>query len=887
MRRKLLYLLFVAPAILYPLVVYLELIPGLQNGFDLNSPYTSRPVVTHVDEGTPVAKAGLRVGDIVLSKNGIPIRYSGASFVQYFASPEDTVFVLEYERDGQRHKLNFQAARFRSRGEVAFRFSAVFLSFLVLVVGLLLWFAGKGSAPAELAGAYFILFGLGGFDPGTMASLGPRLRLYPLGEVAFVVASLGAVVQMACLTMLGNVIPKPRLTSTKWKLFLGVYTGFWCLANGAWAIMLLDGTLPDWLQYLTDWGGTAAAISYVAAALVLLFLNYRSATDLNDRRRIRILIAGLAPCVVGMAFIPVVQFLPLRTIFLVLIPIVSSFFLFPVSVAYALLRHRLFDIRVILRRGLQYALARGSLVVLILIPLAGVLVHLYQNRGRSIGEVLSANAVLYLLAGALLAGMLAKRQKILKELDRRFFREAYDPREVHLEIARLLAKRDDVERDSRQLTAVLVRALHAGYGALLLRSKSSGPYRASFLLPGETGETPFPAGETPAVPSGSRLPGLLELTGKPLETDLADPRSFLRQLPQADQDLVGSWKAGLLAPVGETTVEAMLVLGEKLSEQPYSAEDIKLVEAVGLDLTAAYFSTAATRQRAGERMRECPRCGTCFPEDAERCANDGAALVDSALSSAIAGRYRLIRRLGAGGMGVVYLATDAELGRQVAVKVIRPDSLTHENALERFRREARSAASLSHPNVVAVHDFGTLAGGGAFLVMEYLEGQTLREMLRSEGSLAGPAVLEILDGVVAALDNAHRTGMVHRDLKPENVMVSRDSSGRGRIKVLDFGLAKNIAADQETLTESGHFAGTLAYMAPEQLHGGTIDARTDIYALAVMSHEMLVGRRPENGRVSNGGFREVLERALERRAESRQPNVGEFYQALKRSLGSQ
>jgi tRNA A-37 threonylcarbamoyl transferase component Bud32 len=691
-------------------------------------------------------------------------------------------------------------------------------------------------------------------------------------------------VQMAFLVILANIIPQPRLQGARWKLLLSAYTAFWTLISGAWSLLLLQGDLPQLLDVLGNFGGLFASGSYFAAALVLFFLNYRAATEVNDRRRIRILIAGLAPGLLALALLPVLGWLPRRFLYIALIPLISLFFFFPAAFAYALLKHRLFDIRVIVRRGLQYALAKGSLAALIVIPLLGVLVHLYQNRVRSLGEVLSANAVAYLSAGAVLTWMLIKRQDILKGLDRRFFREAYDPREVHLEIARLLAKRDDLERDSQHLTAVLVRALHAGYGALLLRSKSSGPFRASFLLPGETGETPFPAGETPAIPSGSRLPGLLELTGKPLEVDLADTKSFLLKLPQADQELVRSWRAGLLAPVGETAVEAMLVLGEKLSEQPYSQEDIKLVEAVGLDFTAAYFSGTAVRQRAGERMRECPRCGLCCSEDTESCPNDGAALLDSSFSMAVAGRYRLMRRLGVGGMGVVYLATDAELGRQVAVKVIRPDSLTHENALERFRREARSAASLSHPNVVAVFDFGNLPGGGAFLVMEYLEGQTLRQVLRSESSLAARGVLEILDGVVAALDAAHRSGMVHRDLKPENVMVSRDSTGRSRIKVLDFGLAKNIATDQETLTQAGQLAGTLAYMAPEQLHGGNIDARTDIYALAVMSHEMLTGIRPEQGRALEGSWRAVLDRALGRRADSRHPTVGEFYQELRLAL---
>ncbi len=242
-------------------------------------------------------------------------------------------------------------------------------------------------------------------------------------------------------------------------------------------------------------------------------------------------------------------------------------------------------------------------------------------------------------------------------------------------------------------------------------------------------------------------------------------------------------------------------------------------------------------------------------------------LPDPLVGTVVAGRYRIVRRLAAGGMGVVYEATQEPLGRRVAVKVIRGDAVHDPVARLRFEREAKTASSLQEPHVVVIHDFGVLddggtvggSGGGLFLAMEYVEGETLRERLSAAGRLPWKQSRVVVEHIARALAAAHGKGLVHRDLKPENVMLvptsgdGGDSRGHGGTfcKVLDFGLAKGIddrllpnAGGGNQLTRSGGFVGTPGYISPEHIDGASEDPRQDIYALGVVWWEMLTGRHP-------------------------------------------
>jgi serine/threonine-protein kinase len=199
-------------------------------------------------------------------------------------------------------------------------------------------------------------------------------------------------------------------------------------------------------------------------------------------------------------------------------------------------------------------------------------------------------------------------------------------------------------------------------------------------------------------------------------------------------------------------------------------------------------------------------------------------------------------------MGAVYEAVDTALERRVAVKVIRDELVGSTEVLERFRREARAAASFTHPNVVTVYDFGVAAETRAFLVMELLEGATLREELRRQKRSTPLRTVEILRGVCAAVDAAHRRHLVHRDLKPENIFMSRGEAGEVP-KVLDFGVAKFLPAAVQAPadTQSAVLVGTPAYMAPEQFRSQLVDPAWDLWALAVITYEMLTGAHPFAG----------------------------------------
>jgi serine/threonine protein kinase len=268
-------------------------------------------------------------------------------------------------------------------------------------------------------------------------------------------------------------------------------------------------------------------------------------------------------------------------------------------------------------------------------------------------------------------------------------------------------------------------------------------------------------------------------------------------------------------------------------------------------------------------MRECPRCECCYEDDVAVCPEDeGNTKQTLPGPRLLSDRYLLEKRLGRGAMGQVYLARDQNLvTRRVAIKTIRPDILSDENlqegeAIARFEREARAAASVRHPNVVDVTDFGKSSEGVFFLVMEYVDGESLYQLLRREGTLDIQRTVKMLGQVVAGVDAAHDEGILHRDLKPANIFITQkkkktgDGVSDGLVKVGDFGLAKIVYADRsETTSQSGPesrgLIGTPEYMAPEQMQQNVqLDPRADIYAIGAIAYHMLGGRPPFIGDIT-------------------------------------
>jgi eukaryotic-like serine/threonine-protein kinase len=215
------------------------------------------------------------------------------------------------------------------------------------------------------------------------------------------------------------------------------------------------------------------------------------------------------------------------------------------------------------------------------------------------------------------------------------------------------------------------------------------------------------------------------------------------------------------------------------------------------------------------------------------------AVSDTLIGTVFDGRYRIVRKLGAGGMADVYLAEDQELGRRVAIKILNDRHAADESFVERFRREAKNAAGLSHPNIVSIYDRGT-AEGTYYIAMEYLDGRSLKELIVGRGPAPIKIAVEYTRQILGAIGFAHRHGIVHRDIKPHNVLIGPE----GRLKVTDFGIARSGASQ---MTEVGSIIGTAQYLSPEQARGSPVDQRSDLYSVGVVLYEMLTGQVPFTG----------------------------------------
>ncbi len=298
---------------------------------------------------------------------------------------------------------------------------------------------------------------------------------------------------------------------------------------------------------------------------------------------------------------------------------------------------------------------------------------------------------------------------------------------------------------------------------------------------------------------------------------------------------------------------------------------------------------------------KCPQCGT---SETIRLAPATDRMVDRVVK----GKFKIIRKLGQGGMGAVYLAEQLGIGHRVALKFLKSEFSSDVEIARRFLNEAKSYARVAHPNAVALHDFGQDEEGNLFIAMEYCEGVDLKKVIAEQGRLPLIEAIEIVLQVADVLANAHEKGVIHRDLKPENIMIRRGIRGV-HAKVLDFGIARLMDAGTK-LTVAGAIAGTPRYMSPEQVEGKEVDARADVYSLGIVLFESLTGRQPFDGTTISEILRRqvmdplpplatyaqdldypeleaVLQRACQKPIEGRWPDMLSFASALSQAIPTQ
>jgi eukaryotic-like serine/threonine-protein kinase len=815
-----------------------------------------KQVVRQVSSGLPMEKAGARPGDVLVAVNGQPLIDSEDwNIVRGQFEPERPISLVVKRADRQL-QLTMVIPRTRiwrnyTRSDLLLEIVTAGIGVICLALGLLLLFSRPRHFVAVLGA--LVLFSMGDLIAG-----GPQyetaalFRHLPWIVQVLIFSSNFGVAPYVSFLFFG-LFPRP-IFRRRWILPLLVLPGI--AASGILSIKgyhvlytpeHVTGVLPHGLLAIAR----AVVLAYILAALIMFAVGYRGLQDANERRRARLILSASAvSCTAIAGFIFLLYFARGSAVahWVLTSPgigfvVLFLWAVFPIAFAYALLRHRLFDVRLIIRQGLQYAFARGVLLSLVPASLGVLILDMALHRNQTVGAILSERGWLYLVVGGFGYLLQRNRQRWLDTLDRRFFRERYNAQQLLHEIVDEIRGASSFEAEMTRVVARIEAALHPELVALLTRSPRETFYRSIACAP---------AGMAPsAVSADSKLMSLIRVLGKPVQISLSESGWLRQQLPQSETEFLRESRLDLIIPIALSPerTEAVMVLGAKRSEEPYSREDEELLLAIASAL--AILIERPAPQRAMKQFEECPKCGTVYDSGAMRCPADGEALKPAVLARTLAGRYRLDRRLGMGGMGTVYRALDTALERDVAVKLIREELVASADAAERFRGEAKAAAAFSHPNLVTVYDFGIEAGSRAFLVMELLLGATLRQELQSKTRFTPGHVVTILRGICAAIEAAHERGLVHRDLKPENIFLVR--GGPSQLpKVLDFGLAKFVtAAAGATLatmeTSAGVLLGTPRYMSPEQLRGEAVGKSSDLWALAVISYEMLTGAHPFHG----------------------------------------
>jgi GAF domain-containing protein len=537
----------------------------------------------------------------------------------------------------------------------------------------------------------------------------------------------------------------------------------------------------------------------------------------------------------------------------------------PITTAYSVRVHRALDVRLVIRRAMQYILARYTLAAVAALPFVVFVAYVYAQRERRIEDLLQGSAAIGALFLSLLGLLILRaRRPALEALDRRFFREQHDAHRVLSDLAESMRGAETPRQIAERLAVEIDRALHLEAVAVMLVDPA--------------GRLAVAHGHARGLPADSVLGGRVFEHADPVEIDWAHPGPHLRGLPTEDRDWLVDGAFRLLVPMASSNARPLGLIGlsDKRSELPFSGEDRMLLKSIALSVGLVLETRSARSEQGGMRSpqpewagsigpeaTECAKCGVLEPAPRTVCSRCGGDMVASPVPILLADKFRLERRVGAGGMGVVYRARDLSLHRTVAVKTLpRPEP--HEAAS--LRREARAMAKVSHPNLALI--FGVESWRGVpILILEYMEGGTLASILPARRYEVHEAV-ELGIVLCGALAHLHTNGIVHRDIKPSNL----GFTDVGVPKILDFGIARMMGAARTDRasrlsalpyslrtsdpTRSGRAfgdssipdedagAGTLIYMSPEALAGEPVHPSFDVWSLTLVIYEAVAGGHP-------------------------------------------
>jgi hypothetical protein len=810
-------------------------------------------VITRIAHDGPAA---LQYGDEIISLNGRAVNDISPQFIN--SLDPGTPYTMTVRRGGQDYEFNFRTLPVPLSGWLLAFALTMLLPAVSLSTGLTVFLLKPDDKHALLLALLFSVF------------IPSRVYHYYEGLPALLawVMYLGPLITpLAFFLVLHFFLIFPerspllrRFPRFEWLLYL------------PYLLMVL----PRNVSSGTAWGISRNALldTFFAILILLNFLgafvslviNYRRAGQLA-RRKLRVIVAGVATGMPGMiVFFAVRPWVNLPKFSPALgewLPVVAAlaFTIVPLSFAYAIVRHQVIPVSLIVRRSVQYLLAKNALRALLVLPVAGLVLSVALEPNRSVADILLRNSTyFYALAAVAIATGLVFRRRLNEWIDRKFFREQYDQEKVLRALVEDIKGLDSIGEMSKKVSGEVERALHPESVYLFYREGERSDLSLTYTSGGTSQEM--------RIPEDSQLLRLLELQGGAQDFPFPPKTKF----PSGEKEWLASLGTRLIVPLTGTDerLAGLFLLGDKKSEVPYTSRDRELLESVASQIAIVYENVRLKERAREDRrvrhevlsrfegrglnlLKECPRCGKCFDSSAQKCDREGSELtLTLPIERTIEGRYRLERLVGRGGMGAVYEATHMKLRSRVAVKVLSGRLFGDASALRRFEREARSLARLGqHPNVVAVHDYGELQTEGAFLVMDFIEGESLAAMLKRERRLAPAHVAELFDQVLEGVRAAHQAGIIHRDLKPENILISRDEGAAERVRLLDFGLAKLTRAELEeahTMTTPGVVMGTFGYMSPEQLSGVGTDERSDLFSVGVMVAEALAGERPFRGR---------------------------------------